>query len=814
MYFCNTGVISVKKTTLLYFILMKKKLFLILCSFICLPLFSQNKSSITGQVSAKKGQPLSGVNIILDKGNLKAYTDEKGHYTIKGLSPGKHTISLSTLGYQSIRKTFSIKRDSAIRLNFILQEEPHQISEIVVRSKSKEALINQQAYKVKAVNAQKFYNSNVDAAGLLDRLPSIRVSQEGGLGSDYKFSMNGFSGKQVKFFLDGIPMDNFGAAFNLSTIPANSIDRIKVYKGVVPISLGSDALGGAVNIITNQKANFLDASYTLGSFNTHRSSINGAYTNPETGFTVRGNLNYNYADNDYNVKVEVAEDAFGRDTKTREVPRFHDRYRGYRAKFETGLVDKNFADQLLFGLIVSGKDQQVQNGITMKSVYGGITRETQSAIATLKYAKKDLLVDNLDLRFDASYSFTETQNVDTLQGIVYNWAGKQFKTPGAQTGEYGTQVFDESQYDNGFNTQFNLNYKIDNQHSLALNHAFEYFNRSSFDRRDPDKIVNQFPKSSYKNIIGLSYQYDFNKNWSTTLFGKAFFLTNKGSKVYGVVLDEDSRDTFKSSRKNFGYGMASSYFVTPNLQLKTSYEHTYRLPEPLEIFGDGLFTQANIDLKPEQSENFNLGSYYNFTLAQEHSFTMGGSFIYRNAQDLIFRVVTSSSPESSFKNLSKTRTLGMEANFHYNYANHLEIGGNITYQDITNQANWVYDRNDKPLQNFNKGARVPNRPFLFANANASYRFNNVIWKNTSLKLSYYYHFVQEYYLSWEHLGYKDSKNVIPQQNAHDIELHYSLKNGTYNIAFEIHNFTNEFLYDQFYLQKPGRAFSLKLRYAF
>src|SRR5699024_7385342 len=127
--------------------------------------------------------------------------------------------------------------------------------------------------------------------------------RDGGLGSETHFSLNGFSGNQVKFFIDGLPMSSYGGSFNLSSIPVNAIDRVEIYNGVVPVQLGSDALGGAVNIITNQSDNFLDASYTFGSFNTHRASLNGAYTNKESGFTVRGNLGLNYSDNDYNVKV-------------------------------------------------------------------------------------------------------------------------------------------------------------------------------------------------------------------------------------------------------------------------------------------------------------------------------------------------------------------------------------------------------------------------------------------------------------------------------------------------------------------------------
>lgn len=786
----------------------------ILLGFLIVPCFlcAQNTKGVSGHIRDRNGSPLELVNVFIDNGVIWAYTDKNGFYTLKNIPEGKHQLVVSTVGYQTIKKSITIQKDSPVTLNFTLEEAAYKMGEVLVQGKSKVSQIKEQSYNVQAINTKKFYNSSVDAVGILDRLSSVRVLQNGGLGSDYSFSLNGFSGNQVKFFMNGIPMDNYGSSFNLSNIPTNAIQRIEVYNGVVPVWLGNDALGGAVNIVTNQTANFLDASYTFGSFNTHKSSLNGAYTNPKTGFTVRGNLNYNYSDNDYKVKVKVKEDKLGNHRTTRTVPRFHDRYRSTRAKIETGFVNRSFADQLLIGAVVSGDDKQIQNGSTMHSVYGGLTQNTRSAIANLKYRKKDLFTKGLDLNLNASYNYNETQNVDTLQGVTYNWAGEKFMTPGDHTGELGGKTFDQSQYDNGVNTQLNMGYQLNKHHSFAFNHSFEYFGRSAFDRRDPDKIVNQFPKSLQKNILGFSYKYDFDENWSTTLFGKAYFLKAKNSKKYDFA--EGSTDKLEVKNENFGYGLASSYFILPNLQAKASYEHTYRLPKPTEIFGNGLFVQSNPDLKPEQSDNINLGATYHFTFNQKHEFKVGGSFIYRNSNDLIFQVVNIASPETNFSNLAKVRTLGVEGNVNYDFANQFEIGANITYQNITDQADLVYNDYSGYQKNFNRGERLPNRPYLFGNAHAGYRFDGVIFKKAQLKINYYFHFVEAYYLSWKKLGNKESKNIIPRQNSHDLELVYSLDHGKYNIALEIRNLTDELLYDKFYLQKPGRAFYLKLRYAF
>ncbi|MNW04072.1 hypothetical protein D3C71_2001040 [compost metagenome] len=64
------------------------------------------------------------------------------------------------------------------------------------------------------------------------------------------------------------------------------------------------------------------------------------------------------------------------------------------------------------------------------------------------------------------------------------------------------------------------------------------------------------------------------------------------------------------------------------------------------------------------------------------------------------------------------------------------------------------------------------------------------------------------------MGSKDSKLEIPQQFSHDLNAVYTLANGKYNIAFECKNVLDNKLYDNFSLQKPSRAFYIKLRYYF
>ena len=67
-----------------------------------------------------------------------------------------------------------------------------------------------------------------------------------------------------------------------------------------------------------------------------------------------------------------------------------------------------------------------------------------------------------------------------------------------------------------------------------------------------------------------------------------------------------------------------------------------------------------------------------------------------------------------------------------------------------------------------------------------------------------------------HAGLRHSLQFfrVPQQISHNLSLGYSIRNGRYNISVECRNLTDEKLYDNFSLQKAGRAFYGKFRVYF
>ena len=92
-----------------------------------------------------------------------------------------------------------------------------------------------------------------DVTELLSSLPGVQVRASGGLGSYSEASLRGSSGRQVRVLLDGLPLDmGGGEATSLSLISPLMLEGVDIYKGRVPLELGS-GLAGSIDLRTRRE---------------------------------------------------------------------------------------------------------------------------------------------------------------------------------------------------------------------------------------------------------------------------------------------------------------------------------------------------------------------------------------------------------------------------------------------------------------------------------------------------------------------------------------------------------------------------------
>ncbi|EIJ39960.1 outer membrane receptor protein [Galbibacter orientalis DSM 19592] len=777
---------------------------LLICS---LTAFSQsNNINVTGTIYDSEGAPIAGATVVIEELLKGVTTNVDGVYNLStNAKSGSYTLKVSYLGFEAKEISVNLKQGETVNVALQLEESSYDLDEVVVSGQSIVNQVREKAFNVSVVDAKELHNTTLDLGHALDRVSGIRVRESGGVGSQMNFSINGFRGKQVRFFIDGVPMDNFGSSFQLNNIPINLAERIEVYKGVVPVGLGSDALGGAVNIITNAYSkNHLDASYSYGSFNTHRSMVNAIYV-AKNGFTAQLNAYQNFSDNSYKVNVDVADINTGQYYPNQTVKRFHDQYHNETVIANFGVVNKSYADQLLFGITLGNNYREIQTGARIVSVFGGWHRRGNVIMPSVKYKKKNFLVEGLNVRINANYNLGQEKNIDTLHRR-YNWFGeyKEYEGPG---GERSYSLY-KYRNNNGVGAAA-FDYTIAEKHRISLGNTLNTFNREGEDELNPNNDTYQQPRKTLKNILGLSYAYE-TENWNASAFTKQYFQQNKFSQSYnptGDYGDVAYRDQI-NIYNFFGYGLAVSHFFNENFQMKASFEKSYRLPDSEELYGDVINLQGNIDLKPEHSYNYNLGASYWLALHNEHQINFNLNGFYRDASDFIRPRLNNNQTMQVMDNLGSVINLGVEAEVRYQSARHFNAGVNLTYQDLRNNTKYEEGQTTESIVYRD---RIPNMPYLYGNADASYTFENVGGKGNLLSIGYNMLYVHAFYLYWPSLG--SDKLDIPEQLSHDLNATYTY-NEKLQFTLECRNIFDAELYDNFSLQKPGRSITGKIKYTF
>ncbi|MDO6744907.1 TonB-dependent receptor [Tenacibaculum soleae] len=771
---------------------MKVVILILFCLLVNNYVYSQNKS-ITGIVTDDKEIPLTGAHIQILKLNKGTITNKNGAFYFNKLSETNYTLEVSFIGFETSYIKVNTSKENKIKIGLI--PEKNQLNEIAITSKSKTQQKRESTANVSIVKMKKFRERNTNTSDIVKQIPGVNIRQTGGFGSNTKIYVNGMTGKSIPFFIDGIPLSYFGSGLGLNALPASLIDQIEVYKGVVPVNLGADALGGGVNILTRKSySDYLDASYSAGSFNSHKVNLNGQFVNTNKNWIFGVHSFYNHSDNDYKVDVEIP-DEFG-NPKPATVKRFHDNFSNYLLNFYTGIYDKNYADRLIFNIRYSGLKDDIQHNAIMAQPYGEVTYDEATIGTSLEYEKKEIL-NNTDIKWYTAYNNTKSNFIDTSLNI-YTWDGKVFgqRTDG---GEISTSRNNLKFTSQNFLNRINIKYSPWLKGNFTLN-IFSAWSK----RIGKDPIAAEFhgedffanPTRLLKNATGLAYEHNFSRNFTTYTGVKHFWMNANGYAIQNLKYIPNEQKA-----KNFGFLQSLRYRFSKKFLIKSSYEYATRLPDEIELFGNFTLVKPNPFLKPEQSHNLNVGFQLN-----SKKINWDTNLFYRNTNNVIW--LRTSKFYAQYQNLLKSRTLGIDTEIRYRPFKTLDIKANATYQDLRNRSSKSITG---AVNNRYFNARLPNIPYLFGNGEIRYHRKKFLSTKNNISFWWSANYVNEFYLYWAVDGNKDFKNIIPSQFTQNLGVTISHPFNHWAITSEITNIFDKKVFDNFSAQRPGRAFSITLR---
>jgi outer membrane receptor protein involved in Fe transport len=787
---------------------------------------------LKGKVVKEGGEAVSFATIRIVETEIAAMSDADGVFELKGVPFGAQAIHVTSLEIQP--KVFELLVERRFHeLNFeVLGQSGIDLDEVKVLGKTEKKEIETKGFAVAVIETKEASLRNLTTNELLDRTVGVRVRQNGGVGSRVEYNLNGMSGSAVGLFLDGIELSTYGSSFNLNNIPPAMIERIEVYKGVLPAHLSGDYVGGAINVVLKKDAsqNNITAAASYGSFNTFQSDLSGSYRNKENGFTARGSGFYTSTDNSYTTwgKFSKFVHPDRRLERYYRAKRFNDAYRTIGGRFEVGFTNVKWADQFFVGYNVSDTYNEIPHGTTMAKPYVGRFSEAQAHVFSVNYHKNNFLTKGMALNLNAVRSYRTTYVQDTV-GQVYNWDGNPrmlirngVAIPVPPTPNMGQQAEKSiTEVDRRIiNMRSNLSYTLTPGHKVSLNHKLEATDRDDNDLLRPVDKNMRTTSSVMNNILAANYEAQIlNDKLRTNLMGK--YTLNRTTREKPELVTENDQ-TFinrvieKSVNGNYGYGATVSYNVIPHLYVIGSTENSFVMPTEAQLYGD--FENNILEsprLIPEKNVNYNLGFRYGAVNYGKHKLTLYASTFWRNGYDKITlkavqdQIIPGRESDgdievTQYTNLPKTQSRGFEGEVIYVYDN--KLNALINFSKFNSLFKQLYDENGKRHDLYN--LQLPNEPFFTVNGSVQYRLNNLFQKNSILNLYYNTGYVAPFRTVWM----TSEWFTTPTQFYHDIGGSYRIPNGKMVISIDLKNVLNAEMYDNFGVQKPGRSVSVKLNY--
>ena len=778
---------------------MKYKFFIMMALTLFYVKAAAQNGRITGiVVDESEDTPLTGAMILVNELIKGDVADAEGKFSFSDLPEATYTVSVEFMGYLSQERIIHVERGRTVHVYIPMKAEPLTLQQATVTAKSEARMVREQAMPVSVISMKQLQGTVSDIQGILAKTVGVTIRSTGGVGSASRLSVRGLEGKRIGFFLDEAPMNDQSDFLDINDIPVDMIDRIEIYKGVVPSKFGGSSMGGAVNIVLKEYPDhYADLSYSRESFNVNKAQTVFKRNLRGSGLVFGAGGSYTYADNSYTMESPYV--------KGLKIRRDHDNFQ----KLMVGgslKAKKWWFDEVEFEPAFVQTYKEIQG---IETDIRQAHTKSRAIVMSNKLEKDDFFLAGLDFDMTTAVAYTEYSLVDTAK-VWYDWTGKSYPSPSPLGGEIGNRF-----PSNSFNrkatlvNKLNLEYLISRNHSVSLNSVFS--------------VANGYPKDELKEKV-LGKKIDFDSRMRSWVAGFSYdfhtsddkFLNSVTTRYYWYRTNTCYQNIYVNippeeitlNKSSFGFSDAMRYRFTPAFMAKLSGGYDVRIPAENELLGDGYSIIPSEKLMPEKNLSVNASILYDVagTHPSNLQIELGGYYMY--LQDMIR--FSKGLLGAQYQNFGQMRTLGAELEVKADVLPFLYIYGNVNYQDLRDVRDLEEGSN---LPNPTKGKRMPNIPYFMSNAGLELHRENFFGgqgQNTRLFLDMA--FVEEYFYDFEFTD--NTKRRIPRSTTFDLGFEHSFMNQRLFLSGKVKNLTDAAILSEFNQPLPGRSFAFKIRYIF
>ena len=221
---------------------------LALVLFVAAPLWAQ--LTFSGKVvDASHGRSLQGASVRLEGTTIGTATDHDGHFILKNVPAGEYILRVTFTGFESVREQV---KSSCEGMLFQLKAFPVNLNQVVITGTGTHHRLKNSPVSIEVISGNELRKAGLVKLDDALRMQSPSFNFSTTAMGDYT-TMNGLQNDYVLILVNGKKLaGDISGNTDLRRIDMNRVKRIEILKGAASALYGSEAMGGVINIITEE----------------------------------------------------------------------------------------------------------------------------------------------------------------------------------------------------------------------------------------------------------------------------------------------------------------------------------------------------------------------------------------------------------------------------------------------------------------------------------------------------------------------------------------------------------------------------------
>lgn len=577
-----------------------------------------------------------------------------------------------------------------------------QLDTVTVAGSGNEVTLKDNPASVSILNRKQIEQKGADSvAELLRDIPGVQVADSSAAGMK-RIRMRGESSRRITILVDGQEITDHSTFGTPILINPASIERIEVVRGPASVLYGAKAIGGVINIITRQ-----------GSEKAVELEVGGSYHSGSNGYQGYASVSGSADRFDYRVSVagEEHEDrvvASGSYSDT-------DKLKG--TSFDNTDINLHLGYKL-------GENRNHQVSLKANQYKMSTDSWTDPTTLTFPIEEFNIQLPKRDLnKYGLYYEGQQlTGPIKRIQADgYYQWVDRDFSNhllmrPSSMVSVAVDSTSIDRNINYGGSVQLDLN--LPQNHELIT--GLQYLMDDLDTRKSTTETVNASSNISHNNTRVNMETLSFFAQYTWNL--PANFALSAGARFYHVRTElVDTNNPASAHDENTSNSQAVkslglTYTGFKHSTLRALYSEGYIMPTLLQMYTDtsagrGVTTYGNPNLKPEISQNFELG--WRFV---DSGWLLDAAAFYTEADDYITSTPCSplslcpsaaTANEYTSINADSAKSFGLELQLEYNIQAIMltpYVSGTWMRRETT-QGGFSTYHNDTPLLTGKLGAR-------------------------------------------------------------------------------------------------------------